>query len=111
MIMILVAVVAALLHIYLPWWSAIIPAALLGGWMASRRVEALGNGGLGIGLLWLGYAGYIHWMNEGIMADRIAQMLGGSGGWMVLLATFAMGLLTGSLGAWAGYEWHELKDS
>jgi hypothetical protein len=110
MMIIVIAVVAGVLQLFLPWWSALLAAGVLGGWMASWRGEALRNGALGVGLLWLGYAGYLNWMNDGILSERIANMIGLPGGiWMVLL-TLVLGLITGLIGSWVGYELHDGMD-
>lgn len=108
---VLIIILGAVLQSYLPWWSALLPAFLIGGWFANQRREAIRNGSTGIGLLWLGYAGYLNWINEGILSTRIADMLGVPNGWIVLLITMVVGALTGAIGAWAGYELHELKDA
>jgi hypothetical protein len=111
MSMLLIIAVGALFQLILPWWSAILPALVIGGWLGNSRGAALRNGGLGIGLLWLGYAWYLSANNDGILVDRIAAMLQVPAGGWVLAITFVIGGVTGMLSAWVGYEVHEWIDS
>lgn len=101
----LAAVLAAVLQLVLPWWSAALLAFGLGFAQAqSGRVGFL-VGFIGLGLSWLVPAAWLAFQNNGLLAHRMAQLLplGGSVPVLVLVATLVIGLaggLAGLAGRW-----------
>ena len=102
----LLAVLAAIVQLSLPWWSAVVLAfALCCGQAPSGRAGFLA-GFVGLGLSWLVPAAWLAFQNNGLLAHRVAQLLplGGSVPVLVLVATLVIGLaggLAGLAGRWA----------
>lgn len=91
-----------LLQLFLPWWVIVLPAAGLAWGLRLTSKQAFVASLLGGMLLWGGYALYL---DNGILSNRLGQMMGGlSGFWLFLLTALiggllaAMGGVTGSLG-------------
>ena len=92
------------LSLYLGWaWY--VPALLVAVLAAVLPVWRRGGfwfAFLGGGLTWGIAAGYLHWVNQGRLADRLAVTFGLSSGWALVAATAALGALTLGLGGWFG---------
>ena len=101
----LLAVLAAIVQMGLPWWCAAIMAfAVCFGQAQSGRAGFLA-GFVGLGLSWLVPAAWLAFQNNGLLAHRVAQLLplGGSVPLLVLVATLVVGLaggLAGLAGRW-----------
>ena len=91
------------LNLFLPWWSALLPAIAIGAWLLDGTLKAFLTGLAGGGLAWLIQALYIHIANEGILAGRIAETIQVGSPVLVLLFTFLIGGLVGGAGALFGY--------
>jgi hypothetical protein len=92
-----------ILTLFMPWWALFFPALLIGAWLINRGLPAFLIGFCGAGLAWFMQAFYIHLSNDGILATRIADMMGAGSPLLVLLITFIIGGIPGGLGALAGY--------
>lgn len=101
----LLAMLAAIVQMGLPWWSAAVMAfAVCFGRAQSGRAGFL-VGFVGLGLSWLLPAAWLALQNNGLLAHRVAQLLplGGSVPLLVLVATLVIGLaggLAGLAGRW-----------
>ena len=91
-----------------PWWSVAIAAGLAALSMGESSYRASGAGALGAGLLWLLAALWLHLPSDGVLAGRMAGMLGGLPAITVYLITTAIGSITGGLGALTGYYLRKL---
>ncbi len=91
-----------LLNLFLPWWSTVLPALIIGAWLLDHWLHAFLIGFSGAGSGWFIQAFYIHVMNEGILAERIANLLQVQTPENVLLATFLVGGLLGGVASAAG---------
>lgn len=85
-------------------WDFVIIAAIVGYLNNANGWSSFLSGFLGVGGLWMGYAHWLNYHNEGLLADKMAGVLSlGSGFEMVLLTAVVGGLvgafatLTGSL--------------
>jgi hypothetical protein len=102
----LLAILAAVLQMVLPWWSAVVLAfSVCFGLAKSGRVGFVA-GFVGLGLSWLVPAAWLAFQNNGLLAHRVAQLLplGGSVPVLVLVSTLVIGLaggLAGLAGRWA----------
>lgn len=96
---IVIAILAFILELLLPWWSIAI-AAFAGGLAFNSRVNFLA-GFLGIGLLWLLYALMMDATSAAPLADRISKVLFINKP-LLLLMTTIMGGLVGGFAAMAG---------
>lgn len=92
-----------ILNLFLPWWIGVFPALIIGAWFFDRWIHAFLIGFSGAGSAWFVQAFYIHIMNEGILTDRIADMLQVQTPENVLLITFLAGGLMGGIAALSGF--------
>lgn len=105
LLFLLVLVLATVAQLFLPWW-VITPLCLgLAFFSAATAGQAFGAGFLGIGLGWLGLAGWLSLQNHHLLAHRVAQLLplGGSAEALLLVTALIGGLVGGSAalaGAW-----------
>ena len=96
---ILILVLAAIIQLFLPWWSMPLLAIVLAYTLKVKPTIAFLGGFLAAIFLWGGYALYINIANDGIMSDRIGQLFGGlSGNTMVVISAVFGGLFTGLAG-------------
>lgn len=103
LLFLLILVLATVAQLFLPWW-VITPLCLgLAFFSAATAGQAFGAGFLGIGLGWLGLAGWLSLHNHHLLAHRVAQLLplGGSAV-ALLLITALLGGLVGGVAALAG---------
>ena len=100
--LILIVLVSWIAQRFLPWWGFAPLVFLVALTLSKKGGQAFLSGFLGLALLWGGYAFCYSSMNDGIMANRMGQVLGGlPGGGMILITIFLGGLL-GGLSAWSG---------
>lgn len=92
----------AIVQSFAPWYSLGIVALVLGFGFRQTGPEAFVTGLLGGFLLWAGYAGYLHFLNEGILGDRLGKLFGGVDGWAIVAITGLLGGILAALGCWAG---------
>ena len=98
-----IAVTAWLLSLLLPWWSAFIPGLIFGAQLGRSAKHAFGWGFIGIGGLWLVQTLYIHFINDGILTTRIADLFSLPSPILVILLTVIIGGLIGALTTLTGY--------
>lgn len=96
---IVIAILALVLEMLLPWWSIAI-AAFAGGIAFNSRANFLA-GFLGIGALWLLYALMMDTTSAAPLADRISKVLFINKPLLLLLTT-VIGGLVGGFAAMAG---------
>lgn len=73
---IIVSIIALVLQQFLPWWSIGIAGFIFGLLIDQSPKMAFINGFLGIFILWGGIALYVYFVNDGILAHRLAIMMG-----------------------------------
>lgn len=87
---------------FLPWWSiAAMPAVMAFIFHLEVKFSFLA-GFLVAALLWGGYAALIDSANDGILSERIGNLLGGASGFILVLITSLLGGIFGGLGALTG---------
>lgn len=94
----LVALLAFGVQTLFPWWTLIIPPALLGLFVYRKGNEAFLSSFLGLLLLWIIHAGLQHATSSGDMAMRMA----GTFGIPVVVLLLATGVVGGLLAGLAG---------
>jgi len=99
----LLALTAWLLSLVFPWWIVAIPGLVLGAQLGKSGTHAFGYGFLGIGGLWLLQALITHIANDGILTERIADLLSLPHSWLVILITVLIGGLTGGFTTLTGF--------
>ena len=99
---VLLIVLGAIAQSFLPWFSLGLVAVVLGFGFRQTALQAFITGLVGGFLLWAGYAGYLHFLNEGILGDRMGRLFGGVGGWAIVGITGLLGGLLAGVGCWTG---------
>jgi hypothetical protein len=98
----LILLVAAMIfQLFLPWWSIAI-AAFAFGYIVNQRYPFL-NGFTAIFMLWTVYATWISYTNEGLLAGKLAVLLGVSYAFVPVILTGITGGLTGGFASLAGH--------
>ncbi|MDX1585434.1 MAG: hypothetical protein R3222_01770 [Balneolaceae bacterium] len=103
MLIILIALLAWILGLFLPWWSLAIPGVLLGAWFGKSGTGSFFYGFLGIGILWLIQTLFIHIGNAGVLTNRIGELLSMPDPILVIVITVFIGGLAGGLSTMTGF--------
>ncbi|OJJ15648.1 hypothetical protein BKI52_37835 [marine bacterium AO1-C] len=85
------------------WWIAVVSfvaAALVG----RSNLEAFLSGFLGVAVVWVVQAFFINQANEGLLAEKIAQVFKLPAGEWLLVITGVIGGLVGAFSALSGYS-------
>ncbi|MBK6947679.1 MAG: hypothetical protein IPH16_06020 [Haliscomenobacter sp.] len=105
--LILLAVIIGLSFIaqfFTPWWTFAIVAFVSGALLSEKAFQAFAAGFLGIFLLWSAQAWWLTIGNEGILAAKMGELLGGVPGAAMPWVTGLLGGLLGGLGGWTGNQ-------
>ncbi len=98
-----IVVLGGLTSYFFPWWSVVVVAALVGFYFNESPMRSYSIGLLAVTMLWSGYAGYLSNANGGILAGRVAALLGGVvSGTQLIWATGFLGGIVGGFGALTG---------
>lgn len=103
LLIILIALSAWILSLFLPWWSLAIPCVVLGAWLGRSGFRSFLFGFLGIGILWLAQSTVTNIANNGILASRISEMLSLPNSFVLIVITILVGGLAGGLSTLTGY--------
>lgn len=103
LLIILIAISAWLLGLFLPWWTLALPCLIFGNLLGNKSGSSFLYGFLGIGLLWLIQTLAVHISNEGILTTRIAELFSLPHPALVIIVTVAIGGLAGGLSTLTGY--------
>lgn len=104
----IILILSVVLQLFAPWWViAIIPFGIL-FWRPASTSGAFWTGFGGIALPWLAYGYYLHFISEGAMSDRVAQIFFLPNGILILIVTALVGGLTGGLAGLAGHYLRQL---
>lgn len=99
MSILLTALLALILQIFLPWWSIVFAALAISFFTDQKPGKSFMNGFLGIFILWAGWSGYIYFSQGQVLASRIAGLLGLPSDFLVILVTALVGALVGGISA------------
>lgn len=97
-----ILVFAFILNVFLPWWSIALPGLIGAYQFKVKPGMAFVWGFLAVFVAWGGHAIYLHLQNDGILSQRIADMLSVGSPWVVILATALVGGLVSGLAALTG---------
>ena len=102
--LLLSAILLCLLCVYLgaPWYLLAVGAAVLGFLFPVWRRGGFWFPFLAGLMVWGFYAGYLHLLSEGRLADRLAVAFRVPTGWVLVAITACWGGLTAGLGGWLG---------
>ncbi len=100
---VLTALLAFALGLYLPWWTIALAAFIVSIFLQQSPAASFWAGFAGVFLLWMLLATLINGANEGILAHRMARLLplGGSV-FLLIFVTAIAGGLVGGMGALTG---------
>lgn len=102
-LVLLIAIFAWLLSLFLPWWSVFIPGLIIGALLGRSGGSSFLWGFVGIAALWLIQTLFVHIGNDGVLTARIADLFSLPAGWLVILITVIMGGLIGGITTLTGY--------
>lgn len=106
---IIVIILAIVLQQFLPWWSIAIAAFAYGFLILQSSATAFINGFLGIFLLWGSVAAYVYYVNDGLLAQLLAEMLSISSGMVMVLLTALIGGIVGGFASLCGKYLRDLS--
>lgn len=98
----LTALLALLLQLVLPWWSLTFAAAGVAWFRYEKPLKSFFFGFLGIFLLWFSIALIVHFVNEGILSNRLATLFNLPSPYLPVLITGLLGGFSGGFAALTG---------
>lgn len=101
---ILIAGLSYLAELFLPWWSVIICAFLVGLVLPTKGFNDFLSGFLGVGLLWLIFAWGIDVDTDSVLTSQIGLLLGLNNALVVVALTGLLGGVAGGFGALSGSQ-------
>ena len=101
----LTALLSFISGLYLPWWSIAIAAFAVGALIPQKPFYSFLSGFIGVFLLWEILAWWIDTKNNGILSQKIAQVLplGGSTVLLILITSLIGALVAGFAALAASY--------
>ncbi len=99
MVVIITLILAAVLQLFLPWWTVAIAAALPALLISQSGWKSFQNGFLGIFILWGAWSAFIYLQGGDILSDRLATLLSLPIGWLSILVTGLVGGIAGAFSA------------
>jgi hypothetical protein len=99
-----IVVLAFIMGYFFEWWTVAIAAFIGGAIFGTSSGETFGKGMAAVTTLWLLMTWYYHFTTQGILSNKIAQILpvGGNVG-ALIAATVLIGGLVGGWGAMSGF--------
>ena len=99
-----IVVLAFIMGYFFDWWTVAIAAFIGGFFFGTSSGETFAKGATAVTTLWLLMTWYHHFTTQGILSNKIAQILpvGGNVG-MLIAATVFIGGLVGGWGAMSGF--------
>ena len=98
----LTSLLAFLLQLIFPWWTAVIASFLISFIISSKGLSSFIGGFLGIAMLWFIMAAYRDIATGSILTDRVAAIFSLPNSWLLILVTSLIGGLAGGFGALTG---------
>ncbi len=100
--MMLVAALAYLAGLFLPWWGVVVAAGLVSFVIPTSSFSALVSGFVGVGVLWLTLSWKIQIESKGVLSERIAAVFTVDDPIILVIASGFVGAVCGGLGALTG---------
>lgn len=97
-----VLVFGAASHFVFPWWAVVPATALVAAGVGFKSGKSFVLGFFGLALLWGGYATFLNFGNEGLLATRIGTLLQGFEPIELLGTTAVLGGMLGGLAGLTG---------
>jgi len=99
---ILIVVLTGAAQLFLPWWSIMAIAFLVGFGLPASGINSFLAGFLGVGLLWAGYAYWIDNETVSILTNKITALFELQSNALLILLTGVVGGLAAGFGALSG---------
>ncbi|WP_052354197.1 hypothetical protein [Flectobacillus major] len=108
----LLLVVLVVVQWFFPWWTLALVSAVIAFFLAKSGGDAFGKGFWVNALIWLVFALKSHFATEGILSQKVAQILplGGSVAALTLLSVLIVGLV-GGMASLSGFQIKQLLKS
>jgi hypothetical protein len=99
-----IVILAFIMGYFFEWWTVAIAAFIGGAIFGKSSGETFAKGAAAITILWLLMVWYHHFSTQGILSNKIAQILpvGGNVGVLIAVTVFIGGLV-GGWGAMSGF--------
>lgn len=99
-----IVVLAFIMGYFFEWWTVAIAAFIGGAIFGTSSGETFAKGTAAVTTLWLLMTWYYHFSTQGILSNKIAQILpvGGNVG-LLIAATVLIGGIVGGWGAMSGF--------
>lgn len=104
----LIAGLAYLSGLYLPWWGVVVVAALVSLIIPTSGFAAFVSGFIGVGLLWMVLSWKIDIESQGILTNKMAALFGLSDPIYLVIASGLIGALAGGLGSVTGNSFRQM---
>lgn len=101
---VLIAGLSYLAELFLPWWSVVICAFLVGLILPTKGFNDFLSGFLGVGLLWLIFAWSIDMDTDSVLTSQVAPLLGVNNALVVVALTGLLGGIAGGFGTLSGSQ-------
>jgi len=108
MIVFLIVLLASLLlQSFLPWWVIVIVSFLACAMLGKTSKQSLWASFFAILVLWAVVAVFKTQRNDHILVDRVAEMLGLTSAWLVMLITVVLGSFAAAVSGFCGYQFRK----
>jgi hypothetical protein len=109
MLFILILIIATIAQFFLPWWVImVIPFLLTIIWKGEKGNKSFLAGFAAIFVSWLIYSLILHFKTDGILTDKIAEMMMVKSPMLLIFAGSLIGGLAGGLAALTGTYFKQL---
>ncbi len=105
---IFIAALSYAVELFLPWWSVVLSAFLIGILIPTSGFNSFLSGFLGVGLLWLIFSIAIYNRSDGILATRIAAIFQLNQPVLLVVVSSIIGGVVGGMGALTGSQFFRL---
>ena len=109
--LLLIAALCYLTQLFLPWWIIAVCAFGVNLFLPTKGFNAFLSGFLGVGLLWLIYAGVVDQRTDSLLTTRIAGIMQFDNVYWVVALTGLVGGLVGGMAALTGSLLRNLRHS
>ncbi|MCO4293889.1 hypothetical protein NF867_13575 [Solitalea sp. MAHUQ-68] len=103
MLFFLIFIICAILQLVLPWWIIMLIPFALAIWKGEKGSKTFLSAFGAIFMCWFLFAFFIHFKTEGILTDKVAEMLMVKSPVILIFITGIIGGLAAGLAALTGY--------
>ena len=100
--MILISALSYASTLYAPWWSITLVSAVVCLAIRIRLLQAFISGFLGVGLLWFFMAWKSHTDTQGLLSEKVTQLMGLGDPLQLIILTALIGATVSGLAAMSG---------